>query len=187
MVVTEADNAVEEQHGQMIARWADEFGSRLLRAAVVMCGNRDEAQDLVQETLFQALRSLARFRGDSRPYTWLYAILRRQCLTRRRKARFLDFLGLLPERRDETPSAEQRMDREFACGQVRSALRKLSFRHREILFLRYVEELKVREMADLLQIPSGSVKSRLHDAVGALEKQLRRDWRLPARRAAHEL
>ncbi|RPJ52532.1 MAG: RNA polymerase sigma factor [Acidobacteria bacterium] len=184
---TEADNALGEQQGQVIARWADEFGTRLLRAAVVMCGDRDEAQDLVQETLLQALGGFARFRGDSGPYTWLYAILRRQCITRRRKARFLDFLGLLPERRDESPSAEQRMDRESACGQVRNALRKLSFRHREVLFLRFVEELKIREIAELLQLPSGSVKSRLHNAVMALEKQMRRDGSFPARRVEHEV
>ncbi len=187
MLVREADDGVEEQHGQVIARWADEFGPRLLRSAVVMCGNRDEAEDLVQETLLQAFRNMARFRGDSGPYTWLYAILRRQCLNRRRKARFLDFLGLLPDRCDQAPSAEQRMDHESACKQVREAWRKLAFRHREILFLRYVEELKVRQMADLLQLPGGSVKSRLHNAVRALEKQLGRDRRLPARRAEHEL
>jgi len=186
--VTDAEIALAEQQGDLIARWADEFGTRLLRAAVVMCGNRDEAQDLVQETLLQALESLPRFRGDSAPYTWLYAILRRQCLTRRRKAQFLSFLGMLPERRDETPNAEQRMDHELARGQLRNALQKLSFRHREILFLRYAEELKVREIAALLQLPSGSVKSRLHTAVEALQKQLRREGgRIPVRRAEHEL
>jgi len=186
-MVTEAGNAVDEQDAQVVARWADEFGARLLRAAVIMCGNRDDAQDLVQETLLQAFRCFARFRREAAPYTWLYAILRRQSLTRRRKARFLDFLGLLPEPRDEAPSAEQRMDRELSRGRVRDSLRKLSFRHREILFLRYVEELKIREIADLLQVPSGSVKSRLHNAVKALEKQFRRDTRIPARRAEHEL
>lgn len=187
MVVTEANTLVEEQRDHTIARWADEFGSRLLRAAVVMCGNRDEAQDLVQETMLQALGSMGRFRGDSAPYTWLYAILRRQCLTRRRKARILEFLGLLPDRRDESPSVEQTMDREFVRGRVRNALDKLSFRHREILFLRYVEELKVRQIAHLLQLPDGSVKSRLHYAAGALERQLRRDRRFAARSTQHEL
>lgn len=187
MVVREADNVVDEHDQQLIAGWADEFGRRLLRAAAVMCGNRDEAQDLVQETLLQALRSLAGFRGDSGAYTWLYAILRRQYLTRRRKARFLEFLGLVPERSDQAPSADERIDHELACEQVRRALRKLAFRHREILLLRYVEELKVREMADLLQLPSGSVKSRLHNAVRALEKQLGRDRRLAARRVEYEL
>jgi len=187
MLVREADKGVEEQDRQVIGRWADELGPRLLRAAVVICGSRDEAEDLVQETLLQALRNMARFRGDSGAYTWLYAILRRQYLNRRRKARFLDFLGLIPERRDQTPSVEQRIDHESACEQVRNSLRKLGFRHREILFLRYVEELKVREMADLLQVPTGSVKSRLHNAVRALEKQLGRERRFPARRAEYEL
>jgi len=187
MLASEADNGVDERNRQMIADWAEKFGPRLLRAATVMCGNPDEGQDLVQETVFQALRSVTRFRGDSGAYTWLYAILRRQCLTRRRKARFLDFLGLLPEQCDQAPSVEQRIDRESACVEVRKALRKLSFRHREILFLRYVEELKIRDMADLLLLPSGSVKSRLHNAVRALEKQLGREGKLPAWRVEYEL
>ncbi|RPI28847.1 MAG: sigma-70 family RNA polymerase sigma factor [Acidobacteria bacterium] len=187
MAVTEAENAVAEHERKLIASWADEFGTRLVRAAAVMCGDREEAQDLVQETLLQALTCMSRFRGDAGPYTWLYAILRRQFLTRRRKARFLDFLGLVPERRDERPSPEMMMDRQSASENVRKALSRLGFRHREILFLRFVEELKVREMADLLQLPTGSVKSRLHYAVEALEKPLRRDGALPARRAEHEL
>lgn len=175
MLVTEADKGIEEQAAELIARWAGEFGARLLRAAVVMCGNREDAQDLVQETLLQALRSMPRFRGDSAPYTWLYAILRRQCLNRRRKARFLEFFGLLPDRPEETPSVEQRMDQEFDRERLRNALSALSFRHREILFLRYVEELKIREMASLLHLPSGSVKSRLHNAVKVLQRKLGRD------------
>lgn len=187
MVESKADSGVEERNRQMIARWADELGPRLLRAAVVMCGNRDEARDLVQETMLQALKSITRFRGDSGAYTWLYSILRRQYITRRRKARFLDFLGLLPEQGDQAPSVEQRMDYESTCAQLRQALSKLSFRHREILFLRYVEELKIREMADLLRLPTGSVKSRLYNAVRALEKQMGRDMRMPAGRAQHEV
>ena len=175
MLVTETDNTVVEQQGQVIARWADELGPRLLRAAVVMCGNREDAQDLVQETLLRALANLGRFRGDSTPYTWLYAILRRQCLNLRRKARFLDFLSLLPDRRDEAPSADQRMDIESKRGQLRNALSKLSFRHREILYLRYSEEFKVREIAALLRLPSGTVKSRLHTAGQALGKRLCRE------------
>lgn len=177
MLVTEIERSAEGQPAEVIARWADEFGSRLLRAAVVMCGNPADAEDLLQETLLQAFRNVNRFRGNSGPYTWLYAILRHQFLTRRRKARFLEFLSLLPDRPDETPSVEQRLGRESTHKQVRDALSRLSFRHREILFLRYVEELKIREMATLLGLPTGSVKSRLHSAVNALQKRVVRDRR----------
>jgi RNA polymerase sigma-70 factor (ECF subfamily) len=53
----------------------DLYGERLLRSAFLLCGNEADAQDLTQETLLQAIRSAARFRGQSRIYTWLHGIL----------------------------------------------------------------------------------------------------------------
>src|SRR5256885_9076540 len=51
------------------------FAQRLLRSAYLLCGNPADAEDLVQDTFLQAMRSADRFRGDSSPYTWLHGIL----------------------------------------------------------------------------------------------------------------
>ncbi len=53
----------------------ESYGTRLLRSATLLCGNETEAQDLVQDTFVEAVRSVHRFRGGSRLYTWLHSIL----------------------------------------------------------------------------------------------------------------
>ena len=64
---------------------------RLLRSAFLLCGNETEAQDLVQETFLQALKSAQRFRGDSMVYTWLHGILLNLCHRHIRKQKRLVF------------------------------------------------------------------------------------------------
>src|SRR6266702_7677184 len=69
----------------------ESYGDRLLRSACLLCGDETEAQDLVQETLLQALKSAHRFRGDSTVYTWLHGILRNLCHRHLRKQKRLVF------------------------------------------------------------------------------------------------
>src|SRR6266498_163408 len=67
----------------------DSHGNRLLRSACLLCGDENEAQDLVQETFVQALKSAHRFRGDSAVYTWLHGILVNVCRRHHRKQKRL--------------------------------------------------------------------------------------------------
>ena len=69
----------------------DACGDRLLRSACLLCGDATEAQDLVQETFVQALKSAHRFRGDSAVYTWLHGILLNVCRRHLRKQKRLVF------------------------------------------------------------------------------------------------
>src|SRR5437868_6249365 len=66
-------------------------GERLLRSAYLLCGDENEAEDLVQETFLQAIKSAHRFRGDSAIYTWLHGILRNLCHRHLRKQKRLLF------------------------------------------------------------------------------------------------
>src|SRR6266446_3726570 len=69
----------------------ESYGDRLLRSACLLCGDETEAQDLVQETFVQALKSAHRFRGDSAVYTWLHGILLNVCRRHLRKQKRLVF------------------------------------------------------------------------------------------------
>jgi len=146
----------------------DAYGNRLLRSACLLCGNRTEAQDMVQETYIQALRSGDRFRRDSAVYTWLHGILLNLCRRHYRKQKRLVYEEehVLGAAYQSAPAEE--MDRNTAAKGLQLAVRKLSPIHREIIVLRYYEGLKIGEIASHLGLSKGTIKSRLHYAVRSL-------------------
>lgn len=149
-----------------------QYGERLLRAAYLLCHDETDARDIVQETFCQALESIGRFRGESKEFTWLYAILRNQYMNHCRKRSRWFPLDLLFDHPAELVDPWIEINKIERSHQLEMALRRLPFRHREILVLRYVEEMKVDEISRLLKIPPGTVKSRLHNATRRLQKKL---------------
>jgi RNA polymerase sigma-70 factor, ECF subfamily len=149
------------------------YGDRLLRSAFMLCGNETEAQDLVQDTFLQAMRSVDRFQGRSTVYTWLYAILLN--LTRhyhRDRIRIVYDNELAG--REISPSEESpaQSDSGTASSALSEALKQLSGPHREVIVLRYYEDMKIQEIARHLRISKGTVKSRLHYALAEMQKML---------------
>jgi len=130
-------------------------------------GDHQEAEDLVQETFVQAYLKLASFRGASSFTTWIFRIAFNLTATRRKKRRptQLDPQSPLYERlsdRGETP--EERLQREERAGQVQAALAGLSDEYRAVLVLREMEDCDYESMAEILDLPIGTVRSRLHRA-----------------------
>jgi RNA polymerase sigma factor (sigma-70 family) len=161
-------------------------GDRLLRSAYLLCGNDSEAQDLVQETFLQALKSAHRFRGQSAIYTWLYGILLNlnRHHWRRQKRVVLDENIAL-----ETPidgAAEADADREFRATRLARALQTLSQEHREVIVLRFYENLKIHEIAAQTGMSAGTIKSRLHYALRCLEKLVPDELNLFASEGTHD-
>lgn len=151
----------------------DQYGGRLYNAGLALCGNPSDAQDLVQETFAEALRSASRFEGRSAPYTWFYGILRRRfLLSCRKKARFLRILPLI-DRETPTTKLPEAGESPFAPDAPMAAVMRLPAKYREILFLRYMENQSVAEIAALTAVPEGTVKSRLHHAHRRLRAILR--------------
>ncbi len=151
----------------------ESYGTRLLRSATLLCGNETEAQDLVQDTFVEAVRSVHRFRGGSRLYTWLHSILLNLTRHHRRDNRRLVYDNELAAQEvaapEERPEAQ---DLEAASAALARALRQLSESHREVLVLRYYEHMKIPEMATHLGVSAGTVKSRLHYAILEMKKIL---------------
>jgi RNA polymerase sigma-70 factor (ECF subfamily) len=146
-------------------------GTRLLRSATLLCGDETNAQDLVQDTFVEALRSIHRFRGQASLYTWLHSILLNLTRHYRRDSRRLQYDNELAAQQDsaveEQPSA---LDLECASTELRRALGQLSEPHREVLILRYYEHMKIPRIARHLEVSTGTVKSRLHYAIRELQK-----------------
>jgi RNA polymerase sigma-70 factor (ECF subfamily) len=145
-------------------------GDRLLRSAYLLCGNETEAQDLVQETFLQALKSATRFRGESSAYTWLQGILRNLCHHHFRKQKRLVFEEELVLMEPSPPGAAEASDEDFRAAKLAEAVQKLSPGHREVVVLRYYENMKIHEIASHTGVSVGTVKSRLHYAVRCLER-----------------
>jgi RNA polymerase sigma-70 factor (ECF subfamily) len=125
-------------------------------------GDRDEAQDLLQETFVRAHRALPRFRGDAQFSTWLHRIALNLCQDAlRRRKRTAGLASSLPEQGAEPLAAAQ---------EVRAALLRLRPRHRIVLALRYQQALSYQEIADLLRWPLGRVKVTLHRAKRAFKE-----------------
>ena len=162
--------------------------SRLMGQALAFCGDVQQAQDLVQETMIAAWKSLRRYDGSCRFFTWLYVILLRQ----HRRA-----LGWFA-RRLPLPTLEQQavavQHEPAANGDVvatdaaesellRAMVAALPARHREVIRLRFYAEASEAEMAAALGISQGTVKSRLHHALEKLRRMKEKMNRL--RDAAH--
>jgi RNA polymerase sigma-70 factor (ECF subfamily) len=154
-------------------------GDRLLRSAFLLCGNPTEAQDLVQETFVQAWKSAHRFRGGSSVYTWLHGILLNLSRHYHRDRQRLVCDDALAER--NLPAPEEPVsgsDADAASASLAAALGRLSGPHREVVVLRFYEDLKTHEIAGRLGISPGTVKSRLHYAIAELQKMLPREMNL---------
>ena len=162
------------------------FAPRLLAVARRMLGNEDEACDALQASFLSAFRSIDSFTGDSQLSTWLHRIVVNASLmrlrTRRRRAEDpID--DLLPRFQDdghfaEPPAAwrsEELLEREETRVMVRRSIERLPERHREVLWLRDIEELDTTEVADMLGITSNAVKVRLHRARQALRTLIERE------------
>jgi RNA polymerase sigma-70 factor, ECF subfamily len=156
----------------------------VFRLAFRMLGNASEAEDLAQEVFVQVFRSVESFRGDSKLSTWLYRITvnlshnRTKYLARRQNARHQDLeesmMGTLDSAPGVTVGQVSRPDLELLGNElervVQSCLTELEPEFREVLVLRDIEGLSYEEIAILLELPTGTLKSRLHRARAELKK-----------------
>ena len=153
------------------------YQHRVFGVALRMLGNAAEAQEVAQEAFLRAHRGLAEFRGDAKLSTWLYAITSRLCLNRlasgeRRLTRQgEDALLRLSDVGPRPDAALERRELETALGQ---AIAELPEDRRIVVVLRDIEGLSYEEIAQVLELELGTVRSRLHRARADLKEKLER-------------
>ena len=143
------------------------------RLAARMCGP-DSAEDVTQEAFLAAWRALPEFRGDCRFSTWLYRLVSNaaiDCLRREKKHRDTGDVDDL-ELPDGGPSPQEQAERSDTRDAVRRALDRLSPEHRQVLLLRFMQELDYGEIARTLNVSEGTVKSRINRAKSKLREVL---------------
>ena len=141
------------------------------------------AEDLVQETFVKAFRHLDTFERSRKLSSWLFKIAHNTTLDALRR-KTLPFVSLEPgedeaadHRKDwedkEAPSPDQRVERKDLARVIEAAMGELPARYREILDLRYLEGLAYQEIAEILDLPMGTVKTHIHRARRQLADVLR--------------
>ena len=157
-----------------------------------VCGQREDAEDTMQEVLIKSLRYLPQFESPQALSVWLYKVARTRCLMSRRKSKFapresLSLENLMPDRQElETLSGgasgtpESSILRGEDARGMQEAVRKLPPEYRVVLVLHDMEELSDKEIAQIMRVRPGTVRVRLHRARLFVRKEL-------ARRDAHGL
>ena len=159
--------------------FVERYGDRLYGFSARMCGEREDARDTVQETLFQAFRSLKDLRDPNALHSWLYRVASNACLMQRRKGKHdpgdkLSLEDLMPDKVGDASVEipENEVMRGELRNNVRQAIRKLPPHYRIVLVLRDMEQLSTREVAEALDLPESTIKMRLHRARLGVRKML---------------
>ncbi len=180
-IVEQALAGNAEAFGEIVRRWE----RRIYALSYGILGREEEARDATQETFLAAFRSLRNFRGEAKVSSWLHRIAVNQCITRQRRARVRSETALEDEtdydgatedgssffaQAAESPvvAAESRERTEV----VRRAVNALPQELRQVILMKEFEELTFQEIAEALDLPLSTVKSRLYTALKQLRMRL---------------
>ena len=167
-----------EAFSQLVIRYQDRLHNSLLR----MLGSRDDALEIAQDAFVHAFQKLGSFRGESAFYSWLFRIAFNAAISRQRKVKkkttslekMKEASGseLTDETREVQPS--HRMELSEERDMVRQALSELPEDYRTVIVMKEIEKMRYEEIAEVLECPVGTVRSRLHRARNELRTRLSR-------------
>lgn len=168
-------------------RFVDTYHSKLFQYAYLMCGNREDAEEVSQETLLNVFRTVDQLREPARLKAWVFRIAKNACLTKRRKSvfapsRVLSLEELMPVRSGSHDGSLEIADwrnlpdvallRSELRNTLNQAISQLPEMYRSVLLLRDVEGLSTDETAEVLELNEAVVKQRLHRARLAVRAML---------------
>jgi RNA polymerase sigma-70 factor (ECF subfamily) len=162
--------------GEVVRRWE----RKIFALCFGMLGREEEAQDAVQETFISAFRSLNNFRGEAKVSSWLHRIAVNQCLTNKRREKTRGETGLENENEDEShsffaPSSHspaRLTEQNERLEAVRRAVSALPPELRQVVVMKEFEEMTFQEIAEILDLPLSTIKSRLYTALKQLKMRL---------------
>ena len=176
--ITRAQRGDSVAFSELVARYQD----RIYRFLVRLTRSQDDALELTQETFLRAYQGLARWRPDAGFATWLFQIARNLAFDLLRRNKRVEFVALEEDADaiDPGPAPDAACDTAQRYRMLEAALARLPVEHREILLLREIEEMSYEDIAAVLNLNLGTVKSRIARARAALlDKMPRRMEGLP--------
>lgn len=176
MLIDECRRGRVEAFGELIQPYQDRLHNTLYR----MAGSAEDAAELLQDALIRAFRGLDSYQGESAFYTWLYRIAVNVFFSNRRRRRLRMVRGENRADLDRLPASEDvardRPSRGIEEKELRQtieqALGAVPDPYRAVLVLKDIEGLKYEEIAEVLRVPVGTVRSRLHRARAEMRERL---------------
>lgn len=156
------------------------YREQVFRLALRMCGSEADADEVAQEAFLSAWKALPNFRGESQFSTWLYQLTTHAAidLMRREKRQIAAADITEVSAADPAPSPQQQAEQSEQREIVRDAILQLAPEQREVVVLRFMEELSYEEIGAVLKLPPGTVKSRLNRAKAQLKEILSKSGNL---------
>ncbi|TFD99407.1 RNA polymerase sigma factor SigW [Jeotgalibacillus salarius] len=159
------------------------FKDRVYHVCFRMLGNRHEAEDIAQEAFIRAYTNIHTFDIDRKFSTWLFRIATNLCIDRIRKKKpdyYLDAevsgtdgLTMYSQVQTDDPLPEEEVESMELQESIQKEISRLPDKYRSVIVLKYIEELSLKEISEILDMPIGTVKTRIHRGREALRKQLR--------------
>ncbi|PLR80087.1 RNA polymerase sigma factor SigW [Bacillus canaveralius] len=159
------------------------YKDKVFQLCFRMLGNRHEAEDIAQEAFIRAYVNINTFKIDRKFSTWLYRIATNLCIDRIRKKKpdyYLDAevagtngLNMYSQIAADTSLPEDDLESMELQEMIQGEISKLPEKYRSVIVLKYIEELSLNEISEILDMPLGTVKTRIHRGREALRKQLR--------------
>jgi len=175
IIVERALSGDAEAFGEIVRRWE----RRIFALTYGILGREEDARDATQETFLAAFRNLRGFRGEAKVSSWLHRIAVNQCISRQRRAKVRiesalddDQDGSFAAPVSESPVRVVEGRQETLA--VRLAINSLPLELRQVVVMKEFEELTFREIADALELPLSTVKSRLYTALKQLQMRLQK-------------
>jgi RNA polymerase sigma-70 factor (ECF subfamily) len=173
-------HGLKKQNPELLDELIELYQHRLLRYLLFLTGKREVAEDLFQETWMRVLLRGSQYNGKARFDTWLFTIARNLVIDLSRKRTMASLDEMSEGGEDDRPfeiamsgpsPLEQFQSREN-CAEVGEVLLKLESNYREVLVLRFYEELSLEEIATVTKAPLSTVKSRLYRGLAALKPEM---------------
>lgn len=169
----------QSAYGEIVEIYKD----KVFQLCYRILGNRHEAEDMAQEAFIRAYINIASFNIDLKFSTWLYRIATNLCIDRIRKKKpdyYLDAevsgtdgLTMYSQIASDTTLPEDEVESLELQETIQREITKLPEKYRSVIVLKYIEELSLNEISEILDIPLGTVKTRIHRGREALRHQLR--------------
>lgn len=177
-IVERALTGDADAFGEIVQRWE----RKIFALTFGMLGREDDARDATQETFLAAFKNLRAFRGDAKVSSWLHRIAVNQCITRQRRAKVRGETNLDDEEEKHAStlaaplhySPARVAEAEETTAAIRRAVNSLPVELRQVVVMKEFEELTFKEIAEVLELPVSTVKSRLYTALRQLEMRLNR-------------
>ena len=175
VIVERALTGDAEAFGEIVRRWE----RRIFALNYGMLGREEDARDATQETFLAAFRNLRNFRGEAKVSSWLHRIAVNQCISRQRRSKVRSESAFDEETDSSFSTPVSNSPVHVVEGRqetraVRRAINSLPIELRQVVVMKEFEELTFREIAEALDLPLSTVKSRLYTALKQLQMRLQK-------------